>query len=415
MAPGTLRANPTSSMRQSFTRLLAAFGLMLACAQAEPPTPPPEIVLGMSTVLSGSAANLGNDMRLGVLAGFARANRAGGVHGRRLRLLALDDGYEPARTAPNMRRLLEEENVLAVIGNVGTPTGLAALPIARECKTLFFAPFTGAGAFRQNPPERYVINYRASYAEETEAMIDALLGSRAVQADDIAFLTQRDGYGDAGFGGVIAALKRHGLKDEKKVLHVRYERNTLAVENALATMLYAEREPRVIIMVGAYAPCAKFVKLAEGAGLNATYLNVSFVGSESLAANLGNVSSRVIVTQVVPHPQDANAPIAREYQADLASLDEEISTTFGGLEGYIAARILVRALETIPGKPTREGIIDALEGLGNFDLGLAEPLKLDAQHHQACHRIWPTVFAQGKFVPFSWSDIGGMLPKGAQR
>ena len=133
----------------------------------------PEVRLGMSTAMTGPASVLGREMRLGVLAGLERANRAGGVHGFNLRLITLDDGYEPVRTAPNMRQLLESDNVLAIIGNVGTPTAIAAVPIANEEKTLFFAGFTGAGVLRKNPPDHYVINYRASYAEETGSMISA--------------------------------------------------------------------------------------------------------------------------------------------------------------------------------------------------------------------------------------------------
>src|SRR5206468_4662446 len=159
----------------------------------------------------------------------------------------------------------------------------------------FFAPFTGAGALRKNPPDRYVINYRASYAEETGAIIDALIDRAGFKLEEIALFTQRDAYGDAGYAGSVAALKRHGLKDEKQVLHVRYERNTLAVEDALATLLYAEHEPRAVVMVGAYAPCAKFIKLAHGAGLDAVFHNVSFVGSQSLAKELGQCPARVIV------------------------------------------------------------------------------------------------------------------------
>jgi len=197
---------------------------------------------------------LGKNMKQGVLVGLERANRAGGINGRSLKLIALDDGYEPTRTAPNMRRLIEQERVLAVIGNVGTPTAIAAVPIANEQKTLLFAPFTGAGVLRKNPPDRYVINYRASYAEETAAMIDALIKTGKLKTDEIAFFTQRDGYGDAGFIGGITALKHHGLRDENSVVHARYARNTLAVENALATILIASPPPQAVIMVGAYAP-----------------------------------------------------------------------------------------------------------------------------------------------------------------
>ncbi len=370
-----------------------------------------EIVLGMSTALSGPAANLGKDMRQGVLAGLERVNRAGGVHGRNLRLIALDDGYEPARAAPNMRQLLEREHVLAVIGNVGTPTAISAIPIANEDKTLLYAAFTGAGVLRKNPPDRYVINFRASYAEETGAMIDALIDAAGLKIEDIAFFTQRDAYGDAGYSGGVAGLKRHGLQHENAVLHVRYERNTVAVENALASLLYAPHEPRAIVMVGAYSPCAKFIRLAHEAGLKALFLNVSFVGSQSLATELGKLPAQVIVTQVVPHPLDAEASIVREYLADLKAFDAEANPLFGALEGYIATRILLLALEKLPGEPSREGIIEALEGLGQFDLGLGEPLKLGFRDHQACHRVWPTILHDGAFVPFPWGEIRTLIKK----
>ena len=370
-----------------------------------------EILLGMSTVLSGPAADLGKDMRQGVLAGLERANRAGGVHGRHLRLLALDDGYEPARTAPNMRQLIESRNVLAIIGNVGTPTAIAAIPIANEDKTLLYAPFTGAGVLRKSPPDRYVINFRASYAEETGAMIDALIDGAGLKIEDIAVFTQRDAYGDAGFAGTLAALKRHGLTNENTVLHVRYERNTLAVENALASLIYAPREPRAIVMVGAYAPCAKFIRLAHEAELGATFLNVSFVGSQSLATELGQLPAHVIVTQVVPHPLDVQVPIVGEYLADLKTFDAAARPGFGALEGYIAVRVLLLALERIPGQPTREGVVEALESLGEFDLGLIKNLKLGPMEHQASHGVWPTLLKDGAFVAFSWTAIPQLAAK----
>jgi ABC-type branched-subunit amino acid transport system substrate-binding protein len=381
--------------------------------QATDSDAPPEIVLGMSTVLSGPAADLGKDMQKGVLAGLEHANRGGGVHGRKLRLIVLDDGYEPARTAPNMRQLIEKEKVLAVIGNVGTPTAIAARPIFDEQKTLFFAPFTGAAMLRNNPPDRYVINFRASYAQETAAMIDALIYSAELRPEEIAVFTQQDAYGDTGYVGSIAALKRHGLRDEKAIIHVSYERNTLAVENAVADLVLADPPPRAVVMVGAYAPCAKFIKLCREAGLDAIFLNVSFVGSNPLAKELAKTDAHVIVTQVVPYPFDHSIPIVREYQTDLKTLDPSAQGGFGDFEGYIAARIFALALDKIAGSPTRETIIDALEGLGQFDVGLGEPLNLSPTEHQASHRIWPTILKDGAFVPFEWTDIANLLRKGA--
>ena len=304
-----------------------------------------------------------------------------------------------------MRRLIEKENVLAVIGNVGTPTAIVAVPIAKEKKVLFYAPFTGAGVLRQSPPDRYVINFRASYAEETSAMIDALVKQAGLRPTEIAFFTQKDSYGDAGYVGGIAALKRYGLEDDKSVVHVRYERNTLAVENALATLIGAKSLPRAIIMVGAYAPCAKFMTLALEAGMMPLFLNVSFVGSTPLARALEHIEGKVIVTQTVPHPDQSDLPIVREYRSDLRAFSPSAAPSFGSLEGYIATRIFVKALSMRKGTVTRESVIDALEQLETFDIGLGHPLSLSPKEHQATHRVWPTILHNGEFVPFQWANI----------
>lgn len=390
--------------------IIFALGVPLFFAGSGSRAEAAEIVLGMSTALSGPTAELGNAMRDGVVLGLARINRDGGIRGRSLRLVALDDGYEPARTAPNMRRLIEREKVLAVIGNVGTPTAIAALPLVREHRVLFYAPFTGAGVLRHQPPERYVVNFRASYADEIAAMVTALVAGAGLKPAEIAFFTQRDGYGDAGFAGGLTALRAHGLADERRVLHVRYPRNTLAVENALADILLAEKTPRAVIMVGAYAPCAKFVRLAREAGLESLFLSVSFVGGDFLARALGPEISRVVVTQVVPHPDDLTLPLVADFRADLKELAPAGAASFVALEGYIAARLLGRALAGLEGEPSREGLIDALEGLGTFDPGLGRRLRLGADRHQASDEVWPTVLEEGRMVPFSWADLGRLLP-----
>ena len=392
------------------TTLLLA-GLLLCCDVASAAEKENDLLFGMSTALSGPAAELGINMRAGVLAEFYRINQQGGIQGRKVRLVSLDDGYEPAQTSPNMRRLIEDEKVLAVIGNVGTPTAIAAIPIANEERTLLFAPFTGAGVLRKSPPDRYVINYRASYAEETGAMIDALINIGQIRPREIAFFTQRDGYGDAGFIGGLTALKRHGLNKEHHIKHVRYERNTLAVENALASLLLVEPPPRAIVMVGAYGPCAKFIKLASDAGLDPVFLNVSFVGSAPLARELEGRDAKVIVTQVVPHPLKSNVPLVKDYRKDLKTFDPSSTPNFGSLEGYIATRVLIRALQNIEGGIGRETVIDSLEGLETFDIGLGHKLQLNQTSHQASHQVWPTILQDGTFVPFNWEHISTVVSR----
>jgi ABC-type branched-subunit amino acid transport system substrate-binding protein len=363
-----------------------------------------EVRLGMSTALTGPAAQLGLDMRLGVEAAFHEANLAGGIHGRKLRLIVLDDGYEPSRTAPNMHELIEVHEVLAVIGNVGTPTAVAAIPIANTKKTALFGALTGAGVLRKTPPDRYAINYRASYAQETAAMVDALVDEAGVKVEEIAFFTQRDAYGDAGQIGGITAMKRHGLTDDMPIAQGRYQRNTTAVENGLADILDAETPVRAVIMVGSYEPCAEFIRLAREFDFNPIFMNVSFVGSESLCGTLGADGEGVIITQVVPHPL-AELPVTKAYLEALQVLDSEAAPTFGSLEGYIAGRIMIDALQSVEGELTRENTVDALEGLGTFDIGLGHDLELGQDRHQACNRVWPTVIRDGRVVPYKWSEL----------
>ncbi len=360
--------------------------------------------IGMSTALSGPAKALGEGVKLGVEIAIADANEAGGIRGRPLELIALDDGYEPSRTVPNMRRLTEDEGVLAVIGNVGTPTAIAAIPVAIEQKTLFFGAFTGAGVLRRTPPDRYVINYRASYAEETAAIIDALVETIGIATDEIAFFTQEDGYGDAGFAGGIAALRRQGLPRDASVLHTRYTRNTTNVESALAQVLDAPKEPKAIVMVGAYAPCAEFIRLARDLGLDPLFLNVSFVGSNALARRLGTQGERVIITQVVP-PLDSTLPIAEDYRSSLAKRAPGTPPSFVSLEGFIAGRLFLEGLRRVEGAITREGIIDGLESIRDLDIGLGFPVSLNPNRHQASHRVWPTVLRGSAVLPLRWEEL----------
>jgi ABC-type branched-subunit amino acid transport system substrate-binding protein len=240
------------------------------------------------------------------------------------------------------------------------------------------------------------------------------MDQNGIKIEDIAFFTQRDACGDAGYTACIAALKRHGLKDGQQPLHARYDRNTLAVENAVAEILSAAHAPRVIIMVGAYAPCAKFIKLAHEVGIDATFINVSFVGSRSLAEELGRLPVRVVVTEVVPHPVIGDTAVAQEYQADLKKIDPDANPGSTSLEGYIAARILVLAMEKIRGPLTREAIVDAVEGLGQFDVGLGEPLKFGPGDHQACHHVWLTSLQDGGFAPFTWTALPALVKKDLQ-
>lgn len=395
----------TRSLRMGPVGMAAILSLgssSLALAPQDRPTAN-VIRVGMSSALSGPAGDLGVGMKAGIDAAFAEYNRQES-DGRRLELIALDDGYEPSRTAPNVRKLIAEDHVVAVLGNVGTPTGVVAIPIATEARVPFIGAFTGAAVLRPNPPNRYVINYRASYAEECSAMVDALVQHAGLGVEQIALFTQRDAYGDDGYNSAIAAMRRHGLTDESRILHSRFERNTVAVEGAVADIVSSVEPPKAVIMVGTAIPCSKFVHLAKSYGVRCRFLSVSFVGTAKFAKELGPDGDGVIITQVVPH-YEASLPVVRSFHAALPPDAGDLHRDFCALEGYIAARVFLHTLDRIPGAVTAEGIVDAAESLGKFDIGLNEPLELSPTRHQACTRVWPTVIRGGQVYAMDWKEL----------
>jgi ABC-type branched-subunit amino acid transport system substrate-binding protein len=362
-----------------------------------------EITVGMTTPLSGPLQAVGSNVLTGVNAYFHRVNSNGGIHGQQVRLIAEDDRYEPSLAAPNMRKLIEEDNVIAVIGNVGTPTAVVTVPIAIESNVPFIGAITGAPLLRMNPPNRYIFNYRASYTEEAESMIDGLLNI-GIKPEEIALFTQRDSYGDAGYDGAISALHSHGFLDTHTLSHGRYTRNSLNVEGALATILDSSVKPRAIIMAGSYAPSAKFIKLAKQDLPDCLFLNFSFVGSTPLLKALGDDTRNVIITEVVP-AFDSNLPIAKRYRDDLKNYGQEIRPDFASFEGYIIANIFIAALGSIEGAIHRESLVNSLHKITELDIGLDQKITYTKHKHQAVHQVWPVTLDKNKFVPVNWIDF----------
>ena len=342
--------------------LLIVFGLVAVgpCAwAAETGVDADFITIGQSAALSGPAQELGTEMRLGAQAYFNQLNQAGGVFGRRIKLVSLDDGYEPDRAAANTKKLINDNKVFALFGYVGTPTSNAALPIFTDAKVPFFGAFTGAESLR-NPHNRYIFNVRASYFDETEKIVEQLTN---LGVKNIAVLYQDDAYGKAGLAGMERALTRRSMKISALGT---VERNTVKVEAAVAALV--PKSPDVIVMISAYKSIAAFVKAAKKAGYVGQFHNVSFVGSRALAEELGAEGYGVAISQVMPFPFTASLGVVREYrQAVQASGGSPPSYT--SLEGYLAAKVFIEGLKRAGKDLTREKFITALETLNYFDVG----------------------------------------------
>jgi ABC-type branched-subunit amino acid transport system substrate-binding protein len=351
-----------------------------------------EVVFGMAVPLSGATKELGRQMKQGVETAFHAANQAGGVHGRALRLVAVDDGYEPTRTATVMKNLVNTDKVFGVIGNVGTPTAAVAVPYALEQRMLFYGAFTGANLLRRDPPDRYVLNFRASYAEETAAVVNYLVKVRRIRPSQIAVFAQRDSFGDAGFAGVSRAV-RSLRADRAPILRVGYARNTIDVTEAVTQIMEHPVAIRAVVMVGTYRPCAKFIEKMRDLKPRMIFTNVSFVGSTALAEELRLLGPRyaegVIVTQVVP-PVESHSTAILKYKAALEKHFPGEAPDYVSLEGYLAAQVMIEALRRAGRDLDTERLVDAFESIKNFDLGIGAPISFGLTEHQGSHKVWGT-------------------------
>jgi branched-chain amino acid transport system substrate-binding protein len=343
--------------RRQFTRAAGAAAALLGApalrAQGE------RFVLAQSAPFTGPAAQLGIQFRLGAKLFLDQVNAQGGVHKRPVELVHLDDGYEPDRCAENTRKLLADDPI-ALFGYIGTPTSVAALPLATAAKAPFFAPFTGAMALRQ-PFNRYAFHLRASYNDETGLIVKQLT---SLGLKKIAVFHQNDAYGKAGLDGVELAL---GALSMKPVAKATVERNSVDVAAAVKTLVAAQ--PDAIVQIGAYKACAAFIRAAKAAGYGGTFYNVSFVGTQALADDLGKEGNGVVVSQVMPSPYNAARPIAREFVEAVRKAGGDYNANFSSMEGYLAAKVIVDGLRRGPAKPTRDGLIAALESTGTQSLG----------------------------------------------
>jgi ABC-type branched-subunit amino acid transport system substrate-binding protein len=368
----------------------AVLALITPAFAGDPGVTADTVLFGQAAPLEGPAAALGAGMRSGIAAAFAEANKAGGVKGRKLELKSVNDGYEPTRSIDVTKKLLDEDKVFALIGPVGTPTSAATQPIAAEAGVPFVGPFTGA-EFLRNPDKSNVVNVRASYFQETETMVERLTKDLAVTR--IAIFYQDDAYGRAGLEGVQRALKARNME---LAAEGTYERNTTAVKGALLAIKKAN--PEAVIMIGAYKPSAEFIKLARQVKLDTIFVSISFVGSDALAKELGPAGAGVVVTQVVPFPDDTALDVVKRYREALKASEPDAVPGFVSLEGYLVGRLAIAALERIDGEPTRQAFLLAI-AKGGFDLG---GMKLDysATRNQGSSSVFLTVIQpDGSFKP----------------
>lgn len=368
--------------------LLATLGMAGQAAAAEVGVTESEIRIGQFAAQTGPAAELGKRMQIGIQAQFSAVNAAGGISGRQLKLVSRDDGYEPEKAAAAVKALIEEDKVFSLIGSVGTPTTLAAIPAINAAGIPLIGPFTGAQALRE-PLNRNVFHVRASYFDETERMVQHL---STLGISKIAIFYQNDSYGKAGLEGVTRALTKRNLK---AVASVTVERNSLDVAAPLAEILKAA--PEAVIQISAYKSCAALIKQARAKSYAGQFFNVSFVGSQALAQELGDSGAGVTISQVVPFPFTPSSAIVREYQQRMTESGQK-EFDFSSMEGFLAAKVLTEGLKRAGKGLTRESLVSALESLKDYNMGGFAVTYGPKDHEGSTYTDLTIIGRGGKFV-----------------
>ena len=334
------------------------------------------IVLGQSAAFSGPAAQLGIQMNIGARIYFNALNAQGGVNGHSIELRTLDDGYEPDRCKANTEKFLSDE-VFGLFGYVGTPTSLAALPLVVDAKIPFFGPFTGAQALRE-PFHKSVFHLRASYYDETALIVRQLT---ALGLKKIAVFYQNDAYGKAGLEGVTRALKSQDLAP---IALGTVERNTVDVAQAVKEIV--PKMPDAVVQISAYKSCAAFIRAARKAGFGGQFINVSFVGTQALADELGKEGRGIMVSQVMPFPFSTTTAISREYLDAVRKAGGDAQPNYSSIEGYLAAKVLTEGLKRAGRNPSREALITGLESIQNGNFG-GFSVEFGPRDHVASHFV----------------------------
>ncbi len=332
-----------------------------------------KIILGQSAAFTGPAAELGIQFHQGARIWFDQVNAQGGIAGKTIEIKTLDDGYEPDRCAANTQKLIAED-VFALFGYIGTPTSLAALPLLSKAQVPFIAPFTGAMGLRE-PFNKQVFHLRASYNDETALIVKQLTN---LGLKKIAVFYQNDAYGKAGLDGVTLALDKLGLKP---VAQATVERNSVDVAAAVRALNAAG--PDAVVQISAYKSCAAYIRAARQAGFGGTFFNVSFVGTQALADELGKDGAGVVVSQVMPSPYSLARPIAREFSEAVKKAGGNAQANFSSMEGYLAAKVVTEGLKRAGARMnSREGLIQGIEAIGSQSLGGFQ-LNFSASQHVA--------------------------------
>jgi branched-chain amino acid transport system substrate-binding protein len=357
---------------------LVAFTLLLGSAPpvraADPGVTPTEVKVGTSAGLTGPIAVWGNRMaRIGPQTYFNHINAQGGVHGRKLAQVLLDDSYEPPRSVANHKRLIESDKVFAILLSMGTPTVSASIQTILDAKLPLIFPATGAHkwGYEYRP---LVFQVGADYWHMSAVMVDYMVKEKGLKKWGVFY--QDDDYGKDVLNGTKAQLKKHGLE---LVATETYKRGTIDVSGQVAKLRSAGVD---VVMLGTvYREGAPFLKEKEKMGWEVQTVGIAPTATQTFVDLCGSAGVGHLNTFSNPSV-DSDRPGVVEFRALMQKYfpDEKISEE--ALYGFIAAKTFVAGLQAAGPDLSRASLIKGLESLKDYDNGITDLITFGPEDHQ---------------------------------
>ena len=363
-----------------------------------------EINVGTSTGLTGPVSNICKKMDIGIRTYFNKNNNNPNKR-YSFSLTTYDDNYNAIKASKNVEKLINQDKVLALLANVGTPPSKLTIPIANKANISAFGFYTGGKYVRKEITDKNVFNYRISYKDEVEFIISKLL-KNGIQPDDIVFISQNDAYGNSGYFAAINELKRRGFKDVDKILNGRYNSHSINVESALSKLLDYPTQPKVILMFGITKPIIKFMKLAKKDFPDSTFISISPISRAKIIEQLKDLSNGLIVTQTVPL-LSSNLPIVKEFLEEFKKYYPEQKPNLSSLEGYIVGKLFVSSLNQSKIQVIdKKSVIQILSQTEDLDIGLGFSSGFNRKYNQYSSKIWTSIINNGTVEEYNWNKVG---------
>lgn len=360
------------------------------------------IKIGQSVATEGANKNVGLALVEGARIYIDKINAEGGIQGKKIELISLNDDYDPIKAAKNVAELIDTQHVLAFLGNQGSASAVVSLPIINAKHVLLFGAYAGTTALFTNPPNRYVINSRASFTSEADANVKCI-SLAGIKSDEIAFFVENDAMGDSLHLTAVNALKKAGYTDANEYPQGRFARNTLNVEGALSTIMEKmKKPPRAIFLEGNLESNTLFIQL-----VHKQFPHCFFLGKlVNLSKLTQDEQAKVISPEVSPNPY-SNLPAAIEYREDLKKYAHNAEPSPPSFTSFLGTKLFVLGLQKAAtmNALTREGLIDAFETLRDVDIGIGEKISITKENHDALSTIWLMQSKNGKWTSLEWSDV----------